>query len=170
MMSKDNDSQIETLALLKKLSVKAESRARRYGDMRYRLDPPSEQLAERVPTLARDSYKPITPMLRARFEFAGCWVLPESGKTWLTIEEMESIWNSSRILSQIEIRKQNWTDSIVARFPTNQLSLFGLDLPDYNETYLHWTETSLEPEVHSYYGAEENVYSDFREFLKHLIT
>ncbi len=105
----------------------------------------------RIPTLKKDIYRIPSPMLKCRFEFAGTWFGAEPGKKWLSLWEMENVWSSVEILTQLEIRKEYWEDSIVGAVTWDELSLLGVDLDDGNETYLHWTQFSSEPRIVHYF-------------------
>ena len=53
-----------------------------------------------IPTLKREVYRKPTPMLKARFQFAGTWTNAGAGHTWLSVSDMEAAWNDKKILEK----------------------------------------------------------------------
>ena len=147
----------------------------RYGDPSL---PPIKQVVEPpvplsnfgVPTLQSGHYKPMTPMLATRFEFAGAWKEADAGHDWLSIQEMEAASLDANIREQISIRKETWDESPINLVPPSRISLFGIYRDQSEEIYLVWpAAVESEPEILSYAGNFESKFANFGHYLRHLI-
>ncbi len=119
-----------------------------------------------VPTLERGVFKSLTPMLRARFEYAGSWINATPGHTWLSTSEMEQIWDNTELLEQIGLRQADWANSPPASAPGNQVSVFSLNSQQCEEVYLLWDEAlSCEPSVVSYISNYEEQFRNLADFV-----
>jgi len=127
---------------------------------------PPEFSTDRIPTLERGIYQNSTPMLNARFAYAGSWVNAYLAHTWLGIREMEQVWDDVEVLEQIRIRRENWEESPPASAPLNRISLFGIYREQCEEIYLLWDiEDSVEPRVYSYAGNYEEQFTSLADFV-----
>lgn len=133
-----------------------------------RFDP--EPPVERVATLARGVYRPISPMLRARFQAFGRWRLATHGH-WLAAADMEELWDEPPDLLLREIREMreaaegNWPNEASALFRPDRLSLFaGNDLSN-DKIYLLWLDCQEEPELWVYDANGEGRYPDLAAYL-----
>ncbi len=77
-----------------------------------------------IPTLTRNVYRPPTPMVAARFAFAGRWMDAETA--WLGIADMEAVLGNEEVLEHIDSHRRHWTGSAPALFPPDRLTLFGV--------------------------------------------
>ncbi len=127
------------------------------------LDTPT-LISKGVPTLQRGVYKPITPMLRHRFEFAGRWKKAVPGLDFLNLEDMEAVWDDSNILEQIGIRRENWELS-PPTLPLLNVTLFAINIPQCEEIYLVWNDVEPEPALWSYGGNHERVLANIGEYF-----
>lgn len=159
----------EIFLLLKKLQIVNE-RNNYDGFLTQDIRPP-EEFSYGVPTLEKDVYKKQTSMVEARFLFCGTWTNAGLGHKWLSLSEMESIWDNEKIIKQILIRQKNWTKSVPALIPRHCLSLFGIEKNEYEETYLAWDkDDSFEPKVYVYTGHEEKIFENIKKYIEFLIT
>ncbi len=123
-----------------------------------------------VATLQPNHYKPLSPMLKARFEYAGSWKEADAGHEWLDLTQIEECLRDQRVLKQIRERMQVWNESPIAKLPLSRISLFGIYGDQSEEIYLIWPEKNgTEPKVLSYAGNFEAEFTNFGHYLKHLI-
>jgi hypothetical protein len=122
-----------------------------------------------IPTLTRNVYRPPTPMVAARFAFAGRWM--EAETAWLGIADMEAVLGNEEVLEHIDSHRQHWTGSAPALFPTDRLTLFGVVEEEWeNQTYLVWPERDgEEPSVWVYSGHSEHKHENLAKYLEWLL-
>ncbi len=128
----------------------------------------AEPAAARIPTLDGKT-RPMSPMLRARFAFAGRWENAVLGQTWLSTTEMGRALTTRQYKEEIALRRENWTSSPVAKLTLDRLSLFAADVDDQDATYLVWVaarESAAEPKVIQFAGGSESTYKDLAAYLK----
>lgn len=123
--------------------------------------------AERVsalPTFSKGVRCPITPMLKARFDFAGSW--NNGGDIWLSPSEMERWMNKKSVLVHHRALREEWDESAPMLFPDDRLTLYAVTqgVPE-NLTYLVWGKQGGEPEVWSYVGQSAERFSDLEQYL-----
>ena len=107
-------------------------------------------------------------MIRERFAFAGKWEYAWLGQTWLGIEDMEAVWENDEILSQIKTRKDNWEDGAPWTYREDELSLFGIDQVEFEESYLVWRDDGgAEPALYIYTSQRESRFENLFEFLRY---
>lgn len=124
-----------------------------------------EETPRRVPTLD-GAGRPVTPMLRARFAFAGRWKNALQAQTWLSAADMGRVAKTRAWRTEVELRRENWPQSSVSKLPVARLSLFAVDTDDGDATYLVWG-TGDEPKVIEFSGGSETVHRDFQAYLQH---
>lgn len=119
---------------------------------------PPERAGE-LPTFDWKIFRPMTPMLRARFELAGSW---QDGPTvWLAPSEMARYMGRRWVRSSHRALREHYEGSAPMRFPDNRLTLFGSTTHESEDlTYLVWAQDGQEPEVWEYV---QSVY-EFRQF------
>lgn len=120
--------------------------------------------AIQLPTFDNSIFRRPSPMLRARFEFAGTW--KEGTDTWLAPDEMVDLMQRKSVRAIHKSIRAKWEGSAPMRFADSQLTLFGVTdgVPE-NLTYLVWVD-DVEPEVWSYVGMNVHRYKTLEEFLK----
>ena len=100
-----------------------------------------------VPTLKPGIFRPMTPMLQSRFEYAGTWENAFNGHSMLSLDEMEKAWTDDEKLYAVSIRQEHWKDSPPAIYPSEHLSLFAHNIEG-EEIYLIWPDSLVgEPRV-----------------------
>jgi hypothetical protein len=138
------------------------------GLLRQRLGPPVSA-KKGLPTLRKNVYRPVSPMLEPRFRMAGTWDNAGVGHTWLGPVEMEKSWSAARVRKQIAIRRDHWPNSVLRRYEDECVCLFGIEMEESEETYLAWRGTDVEPLVVLYSGHEEKEFENFKTFLLYLL-
>lgn len=129
---------------------------------------PAEKAVARIPTLDGKT-RPMSPMLRARFAFAGRWENAVLGQTWLSTTEMGRALTTRDYKQEIALRRENWISSPVAKLSLDRLALFAADVDDQDATYLVWEaarESDAEPKVIQFVGGSESTYKDLAAYLK----
>jgi hypothetical protein len=118
-----------------------------------------------VPTLEEGVGHPLSPMLAARFRFAG--TVRDATEKWLGLAEMETVPTNKKLMKHFKSHQQNWTGSAPAVIPKDRLSLYAFDIgAEENQTYLVWPERSGgEPQVWRYHGQSERRFKDLDQFL-----
>lgn len=135
------------------------------GALRQELSLPEKEVPVQIPTLCKGIYRPISPMLRTRFEFAGNWVNASFGHTWLGLKEMESPWTDEATIKHLEERKKFYDGHLLQNTDWSSISLFGVDLLQFEETLLLWS-SSEEPAVYAYAGYDRYLYATLENFLR----
>lgn len=135
------------------------------------LPSPAKVLGEGVPTLAPNTYKPWTPMLKIRFEQFSAWLQATHGN-WLSLSEMESIWNASAgskaegFKEVVASFAENWANDAVGLFKPERISIFALHEWSNERIYLLWFDFVAEPEVWAYDSNGEAHYKNLEAYLK----
>jgi hypothetical protein len=107
----------------------------------------------------------LTPMLKARFEFASEW--NDDGDIWLALADMRTWMKRRTVRNYHKALRTNCPDSAPALLPDHQLSLFGVseDLPEY-VTYLAWDRPKDEPRICSYQDLETYEFPNLEAYLR----
>lgn len=136
--------------------------------MVLRIDGP-EPFDKGIPTLAKGVYRRPTPMIAARFEYAGRWIEP--GLEWLSVADMEHAVADRTVQSSIESHRRHWVGSAPAVVPPERLTLYGImGEAKEDQTYLVWQEDdSLEPEVWDYSGHNQNIHENIEKYIQWII-
>lgn len=167
-----HDMLIAYQAINKKRLIEAH---RMFGDLTSQqitqvIQPPQPLTQLGMATLQQGHYRPLSPMLKARFEYAGSWKEADAGHEWLDLTQIEECLRDQRVLKQIRERIQVWNESSLAKLPPSRISLFGLYRDQSEEIYLIWpNENGTEPKVLSYAGNFEAEFTNLGHYLKHLI-
>jgi hypothetical protein len=145
-----------------------DAQKKEYGDLsqkvsNQKLSKPSGDTSK-IPVLEKGEYKKASPMIKARFDFAGKW-----GNAyvmdWLGLPDMEKIWASPKMMKDIATLKENWESSAPAEYDYKDLSLFGYDKDEKDMIFLVWTGVE-EPEIWFYSGQNFKKYKTLADFLK----
>lgn len=131
---------------------------------------PSDEIPVTVPTLKRGVERPVTPQLAARFSYCGTWEGAVLGETWLGLHAMRRLWRDGEARKQIAERREHWSHTAVARRPLDQLSVFGIDTVERNESYLVWPmDDGPEPAVVHFLGHDQKEFGDLEAYLDYLV-
>ncbi len=118
---------------------------------------------DRLPTFGAKVARAVSPMLKARFEFAGSW--QEGTDIWLAPSDMAKQMRSKSVLKTHRAIREHWEDSAPMQYGDHQLTLFRVTpgVPE-NLTYLVWSDD--EPEVWAYVGMNERRFKNLNAFLR----
>lgn len=130
--------------------------------MQFVLSPPGK--LGRVPTMQAGVSRELTPMLRARFEYAS--TIQHGIELWLGLEQMASWPRKRDFRGNHRARREYWIDSPPNLLPDSRLSVFGItdDVPQ-NVVYLIWGEGGEEPRLWSCSGMSSEEYDTLEDFL-----
>src|SRR4029079_2766558 len=135
------------------------------GEFPQKLGPPERKFSS-IPTLKVGHEIKASPQLRDRFKFCGDWINACIGMTWLSISAMEKASRSRKVKQQIGVRREFWEGSAPQVFPSEKLSLFGIDTELGDEIYLIWPHRAgREPRLIWYASQHYHEFRDLREFL-----
>ncbi len=132
---------------------------------------------DKVPTLKKDYYRNLSPMLKVRFGMFSSWKNATHGD-WLSIEEMMEIWRDDLVINdrlwrikenQIAARN-NWDNDASSLFKNNRLSLFAGSESTYERIYLLWLDSEIEPEIWVYDCNGESRYKNLESYLNAYIN
>jgi hypothetical protein len=130
---------------------------------------PKEAGESRILTLQDGAYKPLSPMLRARFDFASRWEDAYLLQMWMGLNDIENYQSNDQLVRWISLRRENWETAPPASVGADQCAVFGYDPYEPDETYLVWKEGVEEPGVWQYFGAENCYFHDFERFLEYIV-
>lgn len=124
-----------------------------------------------IPTLEKNTYRDVTPMLKARFELLNNLIDATHGD-WLSIDEMKMLWNDSipdERLKDIQMilysHIENWENNAGALFKKDRLSLFAGSAYTNEHIYLLWLDGIPEPELWVYDINGEARYRNLDDYL-----
>jgi hypothetical protein len=137
------------------------------GVLKQEIFPPEAGDIIQVPTLCKDVYMQISPMLQSRFQFAGKWINAAFGQTWLGLKEMKAAWTDDSIVKHLAIRKKYYDGHLLQTADWTKIGLYGIDLLQNEETLLLWTSEE-EPSFIVYAGYEQYRYENLEVFLQAL--
>ena len=117
-----------------------------------------------MPTFKQKTKRSLSPMLKERFVCFGTFI--QGPEIWLSGQELEQAIASDEILSLHEALRNNWENSLPARFEDDELSIFGYTPGVFDEAvYLAWTE-AIEPIVAEYKSTSVNQFDCLDDFLR----
>lgn len=133
---------------------------------------PANQLTQHVPTLLPDFYRPLSPMLRARFAAFGAW-REATHANWLSFEQMQALWpeqprdeEMEQIRKNIQVVAENWANDAVALFKPERVSVFAAAREGNERLYLVWFDCIEEPEIWAYDTSGEAHYQNLATYLQ----
>jgi hypothetical protein len=112
--------------------------------------------------------KKLSPMLAARYKFCGKWKNATASQTWLGLKDVNKSFTNSKINKAFKLRLKYWEKSIISKFDIGNISLFGIDYDECDETYLLWGR-GMEPKLVTYIGHNECFYKDLRSYIYYLL-
>jgi len=123
---------------------------------------------QRVPLVESGRHRPITNLLRLRFEFCSSWSDAVNNQTWLGAEEMESLWSDDAMQGHLDTQREYWEDHVLTVVGAARLTLFGFDPDEGDATYLIWPAAASveEPSIVVYSGHNRTEYADLRAYLQ----
>ncbi len=133
------------------------------------LHPATPLLEAQILTLDEKSSISLSPMLRARFEFAGRWENANLCQTWLSLENIAEWFADTNLVEAMRLRRENWDHVPPANVASDKCAIYGFDMEEVEETYLVWRDTRQEPEVWRFVGADYKCFRDLERFLEYLV-
>jgi hypothetical protein len=118
-----------------------------------------------LPTFDRAVSRPVTPMLAARFAYAGVW--RQGLDLWLTPARMAAQTRRRPVRALHRSLREHWEGSAPRLFPDDRLTLFGItEGVEENRVYLVWRADDREPEVWRYAGWDVAAFPNLEAFLR----
>jgi hypothetical protein len=132
--------------------------------MKFVLSPPPRRLG-RVPTFEVGVFRKLTPMLEARFEYAGR--IRRGLDIWLSLRQMSTWMRKQELRGHHRSRRTWWINSPPNLHPDSRLSLFGVtDGVPQNAIYLVWGDEGDEPRVWSCSLMDADEFDSLEEYLR----
>ena len=118
-----------------------------------------------LPTFNSEVMHIATPMLKARFDYAGAWSMAYS--IWLGADELGCHMQSQIVQLYHTALRENWDDSAPMKFSDDKLTLFGIKegVPQ-DLIYIVWCNGGREPEIWMYESYSEHRFSHLVSFLE----
>ena len=118
-----------------------------------------------LPTFDKSKSHKLTPMLKARFEYAS--TIKSGGEIWLNPKQMVFFMSDDELNIYHNSLRDHWEDSAPMLYPDKCLTLFGITegVPEHR-VYLVWKNEGKEPELWSYMGMEVLEFKNLEKFLK----
>lgn len=117
-----------------------------------------------VPTFDAKLSRELTPMLKARFDYAATF--RRGREVWLSASEMASCVKQKTVQGYHHALRENWDDSAPMLFSDERLALFGITegVPE-NLVYLAWVNEGDEPEVWAYADFQTQKFANLVQYL-----
>lgn len=134
------------------------------GIRQSRTDPSGSR--DEIATLDAARTVRLSPMLKARYAFAGTWRKAALDQTWLDYEDIGDAVIKTRMSreahAQIAARGLPW------KISGAQATLFGIRDDTSEATYLIWRPGHAEPAICACYGGRSDLFRDLERFLEFL--
>ena len=118
-----------------------------------------------LPTFDKSKSRKLTPMLKARFEYAS--IIKSGQDIWLDPNQMALSMADDELNLYHTSLREHWENSAPMRFKDKDLTLFGItDGCPEDRVYLVWKNEGKEPEVWGYFGFDENKYKNLEKFFE----
>ncbi|MDA3804474.1 hypothetical protein [Clavibacter sp. CT19] len=128
---------------------------------------PSKEIFNELPILD-GTWRPLTPMLRARYSFASS--IRDMTWTFPSLKESRAIISRRTFSQAVAAHEGHWEGSAPAQFDRGRLSLCAFaSLADGDLAYLVWGEEQ-EPEVWAYFGQSETRHESMLHFVECLCS
>ena len=118
-----------------------------------------------LPTFDKSKSRKLTPMLKARFEYAS--TIKSGQDIWLDPNQMALSMADDELNLYHTSLREHWENSAPMRFKDKDLTLFGITdgCPEYR-VYLVWKNEGKEPELWSYMGMEVLEFKNLEKFFE----
>lgn len=131
----------------------------------YTIAPP-EMPCEKIRTLDYDFLRPISPMLKRRFEFCSSWRNAYLSQDWLSLQEINNWKSNQRLCEWVDLRKENsYPGEPLEDYPEKNIAIFSINPHEPEEVYLVWDNETAEPKIWHYFGADFYTFNSFERFL-----
>ncbi|NMG72731.1 hypothetical protein [Parazoarcus communis] len=129
----------------------------------------SEPLLE-ISTFADSFVRPLSPMLRSRFQFCGSWKNARLSQNWLSLTEIRDAKNNETLSKWVALRTENSYDNdppgCVA---AENCAVFSYNPYEPEETYLVWEDGKEEPLVWEYFGWDYLRFENLNHYLEYIV-
>jgi hypothetical protein len=118
-----------------------------------------------IPTFDAKFNRPLSLMLRDRFEFASKIV--RFSEEWLNLDTMAQYIRRREVQAMHASHRKHWEGSAPMLFPDRNLGLFCIThgVPE-NIVYLVWKDSDDEPELWKYSGMNSRVFKNLEKLLE----
>ncbi|NBS91554.1 hypothetical protein EBS67_16405 [bacterium] len=118
-----------------------------------------------LPTFDKSKSRKLTPMLKARFEYAS--TIKYGQDIWLDPNQMALSMADDELNIYHTSLRDHWENSAPMRFKDKDLTLFGItDGCPEDRVYLVWKNEGKEPELWSYMGMEVLEFKNLEKFFE----
>lgn len=114
--------------------------------------------------------KPLSPMLKERFEYVSTWNDAFLLQNWLSLSEINNFADNPELMENINLRLENWEHVPPASVGLSKVSIFGFDPYDTNETYLEWGDGEIEPKIWLYFDSNYHMFKNLERFLLYAVN
>ncbi len=130
---------------------------------------PPEDVCEKIRTLDYNFFRPISPMLRERFEFCSVWRNAYLSQDWLSLQDINN-WKSNKIICDwVDLRKDNsYPGEPLEDYPEKNIAIFSINSHEPEEIYLVWDEEAVEPKVWHYFGGNFYTFNSVERFFLYI--
>lgn len=160
-----NDVGTRILDLLKRMQAMREQDPEQGGST----PAPPDGRDDRIRTLEPGVYRPLSPMLRARFAFAASWEDAFLTQSLLSLSEIEQFETNPELLELIGLRRENWSDLPPESVAPRDCAVFGYCPYGVDETYLVWSGDAVEPAVWTYSSSTVHHFKNLENFLGYIV-
>lgn len=127
---------------------------------------PPEDVDNKISTLSSGTYRPLSQMLRERFDFCGEWKNAYLSQDWLPLSSINNWGGDKKISDWVNIRKENsYPGDLLEDHPPENVSIFSINPYEPEEIYLLWGKDGEEPQVWHYFGADFYTFNNLEKFL-----
>jgi hypothetical protein len=131
------------------------------------LDP---EAASDIQTLQPDVSRPLSPMLRARFEFCSSWSNADLDQYWLSLSEIGDCQSNPVLAEWMRLRAENsYGSDPPGCVEPSHCSIFAYNPFEPDETYLVWKDDEQEPMVWRYFGADYKMFLNLNAYLQYIV-
>lgn len=131
---------------------------------------PPDKPATHITTLDGQTIRPLSPMLQARFDFAGAWRDARLSQNWLSLAEIGAANNDPQIAESIAIRTENsYGEEPPGGVAPDSCAIFAHNPHELDETYLVWHGDSEEPVIWEYFGGDVSYFVHLESYLSHIV-
>jgi hypothetical protein len=130
---------------------------------------PPEPRQNQIATLEPGFNRVLSPMLKARFDYAASWENARLNQNWLSLSEISKVHENPEILESIALRLENWGFVPPATNSKTECAIFAHNPFETDETYLIWNGSADEPEVWEFFGGDYSVFSNLERYLEYIV-
>ena len=131
---------------------------------------PPDKPATRIATLDPQITRPLSPMVQARFDFAGAWKDARLSRNWLSLAQIAHAKDDPQIAESIAIRRENsYGDEPPGGVAADRCAIFAHNPYELDETYLVWTDDNEEPVVWEYFGGDVSYFANLESYLSYIV-